>query len=342
MRQMQNLECTFMARELAQLEGKHFSKVYRIGERAFRMKIGDAQVIAQVPDRISIAKYIPKAGEQDGFVQNASRILDNQRLLEVRQLGKDRIIAFEFDKNTVYFELFAKGNIVVADKDGKIALALKEEKWKDREIGRGRQYKAPPNSFCNSVDETLSEKYAIVCLLRLPLGKDYAKEMLQRCSIDERKAGNALSMPEVECLGKEHSEITENAKPFLFLEKGKPVDYGLAGLKKYAGADFDVKETASLSEAMEEYYANAPEKKKNEKMEKLERRLEEQISTLEALRQKEKEAKEKGDYIYANYQKVEEILEKAKKSGINDVEKALRDYSIVGVDRKKKEVEIEL
>ncbi|MDD5337446.1 MAG: NFACT family protein, partial [Candidatus ainarchaeum sp.] len=333
------LECAYMAKELAQLEGKHFSKMYLIGESAFRLKIGDLQVIAQVPDRLSLAKYIPKAGEQNGFVQNASRILDNQRLLKVRQFGNDRIIVFEFDKSIVYFELFAKGNIVVADTEGKIALALREEKWKDREIGRGRQYKPPPSSFCSNVQEALSEKYAIVCLLRLPLGKDYAKDMLERCSIEERKPGNSLSKAEVECLEKKHNEILEGAKPYLFLEDGKPADYGLAKLRKYS--HLEAREIPSLSEAMEEYYANAPEKKKNEKMEKLKRRLEEQISTRETLKQREKEAKEKGDYIYANYQQVEEALAKAKKGGINDVEAALKGYNIISIDRKKKEVELE-
>lgn len=341
MRQMTNLECSFIIRELAQLEGKHFSKMYQMGENSFRMKIGDFQVIIDLPIRIGLAKYIRKESEPGQFVQKLRKILNNQKLVRAYQCGNDRIIAFNFENNVLFFELFAKGNAILVDKEGKIISALKEERWKDRTIAKGEEYKEPPSNFTNSVEKALTEKYTIVCLLNLPLGKDYAKDMLERCGIDEKKPANLLSESEISCLKSEYTKILENQKPYLFLDSGKPIDYGLAKLKKYE--TFETKEMSSLSEAMEEFYANAPEKKKNERLEKLKHRLSEQLAQLEAQKLKEKEAREKGDFIYSHYQEIEKILEIAKKAGIKNAKEALKKqkYNVLTVNGERKEVEVE-
>lgn len=340
MREMQNLEYSYIVRELSQLEGKHFSKIYSLGGKSFRIKVGDAQIIIDLPLRVGIAKYISKSEEPTGFTEKMKKMLDNQKLMRVYQCGKDRIIALEFEKNVLFLEMFAKGNIILSGKDGKITEVLREEKWKDRILKRGEEYKEPKSGIVEEIEKTISEKYIIVCLLKLPLGKEYAKEMLARCGIEEKKPGNSLSEKEISCLKKEYPDILQNQKPRLFLENGKPIDFGLIKFKKYG--NFEIREMPSLSEAMDEFYSSVPKEKKSGKMEKLERRLEEQLAMLEKLKQEEKEAKEKGDFIYSNYQQIEEILEIAKKAGINKAEEALKKYNILKINKEKKEVELEL
>ncbi len=342
---MQNLEYSFMVRELRQLEGKHFSKIYRMGENSFRIKIGDSHLIIDLPFRVGIAKYLPKGEEGSGFTEKLRKELDNRKLNSIYQCGKDRIIALEFDDSVLFLEMFAKGNIILTDKQGKIVEVLREERWKDRTLKKGETYKEPQSSVIEELEKTLSEKYAIVCLIKLPLGKEYAKEMLERCGIEERKPGNTLSKDEISCLKKEYAAIVAEQKPYLFLENGKPLDYGLVKFKKYetGNAKLETKEMPTLSEAMEEYYANAPKPKTgNTKLEKLRRRLEEQLAALEKLKIEEKEAKEKGDFIYANYQKIEELLEMAKKAGMNNLGAVFKDYKIWKIDKEKKEIELEL
>lgn len=338
-RQMNSLECSYIAKELASLEAKHFSKAYSLGGDSFRLKLGDSQIIAEPPSRVCIAKYIRKETEPSQFVQKMRKILGNQKLERAYQCGNDRIIALKFEENILFIELFAKGNAILADKGGKILAVLRQEKWKDRTLAPGEIYKEPPGSFALDVRSSLSEKYAIVCLLRLQLGKDYAKEMLDRCGIEEKKPGNSLSEPEISCLESQREEILKNQKPWLFLKNGKPVDFSLARLKKYS--TLEAREMRSLSEAMEEYYASAPSGKKSEKLEKLQRRLETQLAALEKLKQDEKEAREKGDFIYSNFQQIEQILSAAKKAGIKNAREALKNCKIIAIDEEKKELEIE-
>ncbi|MBU0586158.1 NFACT family protein [Candidatus Micrarchaeota archaeon] len=193
MRAMNNIECTYILRELSSLCGKHFSKIQKIANDTYRMKIGDEHILIQLPLRLGIAKYISESGEPDNFVQHTKKLLHNQRLLSVSQHSGDRIILFEFEKNKLICELFSKGNILILDEENKILNAIREESWKDRSTFRGNTYSPPPSNFASGIRISLSDKYIIVCLLKLPLGKEYAKELLSRSSIDEKTPGNSLS-----------------------------------------------------------------------------------------------------------------------------------------------------
>lgn len=331
-----------MAKELAKLQGERFSKAYELGDNTFRLKIGDSHLIVELPLRIGIAKYIKKEQESGRFIQKLKKTLDNQKLIKVYQQGQDRILILEFEAANLFVELFSKGNLILAEKSGKILDVFREEKWKDRILARGENYLPPPSTFAEKIEDAISEKYAIVCLMNLPLGKDYGLEMLASCKIEEKKPGTSLSKQEISCLQSKYSEILDNQKPLLFLKEGKPVDYSLFPLSKYSLLEQRV--MPSLSEAMEEFYSFAPGQGKSPRMEKLERRLEEQISSLANLKEKEKEAREKGDYIHSHFQEIEQILELCKKSGIQNVAQALQSagYKILKIEKAKKEIELDL
>ncbi len=340
MREMQTIEYSYIVRELALFEKKHFSKIYKIRENSFRIKIGNSHIIVELPIRVGIAKYITKSENPNNFTEKIKKILDNQKLQKVSQCGNDRLLSFEFEDNILFLEMFAKGNIILTNKNRRILEVFREEKWKDRTLTKGLQYIEPQSGVVKNIEKTLSEKYIIICLLKLPLGKEYVKEMLTRCGIDEKKPGVSLTKNEISYLEKELENISENQKPYLFLENNIPVDFGLIKFKKYE--KLEIKEMPSLSEAMEELYITIPKTQKNERMEKLEHRLEEQRFALEKLKKEELENKEIGGYIYTNYQKIEELLEIAKKAGINNLSEAFKNYKTLKIDKEKKEVELEL
>ncbi|MBU0586118.1 hypothetical protein KJ780_01255, partial [Candidatus Micrarchaeota archaeon] len=100
----------------------------------------------------------------------------------------------------------------------------------------------------------------------------------------------------------------------------------------------------TLSEAMDEYYAAASPQQsgKSKKMEKLLHRLEEQEKSQILLLQDEKNAKEKGDFIYSNYQLVESLINNAKAKGINNIGNEVDNYKIIRMDKRKKEIELDL
>jgi len=331
MHQMTSLEYSFLVNELApKLAGKHFGRIRKLADGIYRMKIGTMELLCGLGVRMHETKYIEKTDETDHFAEKAAKELDNAKLISVEQLNSDRIVAFNFDKGSIIFEMFGEGNAVLA-RGGKTICAVHYGKWSDREITAGEPYSPPKN--VPSAKLELTQKYVIVSLTKLPLGKDYALEALARAGIDEKKPGNELSPAESRRLESEISKIRELASPFAFYSSGKPVDFALAPLTKHSG--LEAKSFPTLSEAADEYYQNA--ERPNPKLEKLMGRLEKQKERLTELSEEEKEAKARGDYIYANYQEVERILALAKAGKFEEIEKQYAGKT----DKKEKSIEAE-
>ena len=119
--------------------------------------------------------------------------------------------------------------------------------------------------------------------------------------------------------------------------------YGIYENEKIRGVSLvkpnvSAKEFPSLSEALDEYYFNNKEVK-NEKLEKLKKRLVEQYKRLESLQQEEHEYKKKGDYFYEHYETIEKVLVTLKNTPLNELQEKFPQAKI---DKKKKEIELEL
>jgi predicted ribosome quality control (RQC) complex YloA/Tae2 family protein len=329
---MSNLEYSFLVAELSrQLVGKHFSRIRKLGEGIYRMKISTSEILCELGVRLHATKYLEEAEESDKLTEKINKELDNAKLLKIEQLNNDRIVSFIFDKGSLVFEMFGEGNAVVV-RDGKILAAAKYESWSDREIKAGREYKPPKTAPSEKLE--ISDKYIIVSLTKLPLGKEYALEALARAGIDEKTSVTSLSKNQLESLEKTVSEIRSHARAFAFLEAGKITDFTLAKLSKYK--TLETREFATLSEAADEYYFHL--EKPNPKLEKLLERLEKQEERLVELEEEEKLNRERGDYIYAHYTEAEQILALAKGGKFEEIEKRHAGK----VDTREKSVEAEL
>ncbi len=305
MHKMNNLEYSFMVKELSSLAGKHFSRIRKITGGVYRMKIGSVEIICEPGVRLHATRYMEEPQPNDRFVEKVEKELDNARLLSIEQVNRDRIVSFNFDRGSLIFEMFGHGNMILV-RDDRTVTAYRYESWAGREIRHGAPY-SPPATKPSDVLKP-SDKYIIVSLMKLPLGKEYALEALSRLDIDEKTPGGSLSRKKIEMLEAEVRAIMDSAKPYLFLDKGKPVDFSLAPLSAYSG--LEAKEHATLSEAADEYFhlLEAPKPK----LEKLQRRLEKQKERLAKLVEAERSYKETGDYIYGHYQEAEGIIRKAK------------------------------
>lgn len=335
MRVMGNLEYAFIVNELQGIVGKHLSKFRQVAEDSFLLVIGDVSIIVQLGVRLHKTKYMLEESTQHGFSNKIKPYLDNGLLTAVSQHNQDRIVVFEFGSKLLIFEMFAKGNAILTEQGITIA-AFHEENWTDRTIKKGEKYLFPKTNLKPDLKSALSDRFVISALLSLPLGKEYAKDALARCHIEEKKSGNALSQQEIVCLEKGIAAICASPCPQLFSRDGKPVDYGLTAFSQYV----DSKEFTAFSEALDEYYWNA-EKTELAPITKVRDRIEQQKNALEQLRQEEKMAKQAGDYIYANYGAIEEILKTAKKFKISELEKELKQYH-PKINEKKKEIELEI
>jgi len=319
MHKMTNLEYSFITSEISALMvGKHFSRIRKIDDGIYRMKIGTFEILCELGVRLHITKYMDETQPHDKFVQKLEKELDNAKLLEIKQINNDRIISFDFDRASLVFEMFGKGNIILV-KDGTTVAAFKYESWSDREIKVGSPYKPPSNVPLEKLVPT--DKYIIVSLMKLPLGKEYVQEALSRSNIDEKTPGSKLNPEQLKELEMQLDTIKSPASPYLYKSGEKPVEFSLAKFSSLS--EFTMEETKSLSEAADEYYKNvdAP----NLELEKLQKRLEKQKERVELLKEEEISYKEKGDYIYAHYAEVQQVIEDAKagKGELNKKEKSV-------------------
>jgi len=331
MYKMTNLDYSFIVKELSALAGKHFSRIRKLGEGLYRMKIGSTEILSENGIRLHATKYIEEAGIPDKFVQKVSKELDNAKLLSVEQINNDRVVSFNFNMGQLVFELFSDGNIILV-RDGKTVCAARYETWAGREIKAGEEYKPPPNIPSEKLE--LSDRYIITSLVKLPFGKEYALEALARAGINEKKPGSELSKEEVSRLEGELATIKKSASPYVFYQEGKPVAFSLAKLSEYK--DMESRHFPTLSEAADEYYASV--ERPDPRLEKLLQRLEKQQKRLPSLSEEEKKNKAKGDFVYQKYTEIERILELARAGSFGDIEIKYKGK----VNKKEKSVEVEI
>jgi len=320
-----------MAAELApRVVGKHFGRIRKLGDNIYRMKIGTTEVLCELGVRIHETRYISETAEGDKFAEKVAKELDNSRLVSLEQVNNDRILSFVFEKGTLIFEMFGKGNAVLV-RDGLTVCAAKYEKWSGREITVGQPYAPPPGAASMALET--SERYIIVSLMKMPLGKEYAAEALARAGIDEKTPGGRLTTDERAKLERELAAIRSSAKPLVFYGNGEPVDFSLAPLARYK--DLEMRGCASLSEAADGYYANV--ELPNPEVEKLVRRLEKQHERVQELADEERVDKEKGDFVYGHYAEIERVLAMAREGKFEELEKLG-----VKIDKKEKTIELDL
>ena len=90
----------------------------------------------------------PMPSQPSQFAMVLRKHMNNSRLIEVKQLGFDRIISMTFEhgsgKLKLIIELFRDGNVLLLDDDGVIIQPLTHAKYASRSLKRGVQYVPPP------------------------------------------------------------------------------------------------------------------------------------------------------------------------------------------------------
>ena len=333
MHKMNNLEYAFSVAELRpKVVGRHFNRIRKISESCYRLKIANTEIIIELGVRIHETLIIEPSEQTDKFVEKVGKELDNSRVLSIDQVNRDRIVGFDFDKGRLIFEMFGEGNAILV-RDGLTIAAARYESWSDREIKAGSPYSAPKNVPADSIEP--SDKFIIVSLMRMPLGKEYAQEALRRAGVDEKTPGRSLDEAKLASIKKEIEAIRSAQKPLVFFDReGKPLGLSLAMLSEHSGSV--PKEYPSFGEAADAYYSGL--ERANPALEKLQKRLEKQVERMQELQDEEKSMRERGDFIYSNYQQVEAVLALAKAGKFEELEKS----HSAKADKKEKSVEVDI
>ena len=309
------------------IEGGFFKKIYQVGEREFLFKIYKGET---KPLYVNLRGWLffedrETPLEPSMFVMFLRKRFSGKKIIKFYQLNFDRIVIFEVpDGYSLIIELFGEGNIIVT-KDGVIERAYKEREWRHRRIMRGEDYIPPPQSLhpLNDLDELCSEinssKYDIVRTLarRFNLGK-YGEEACIRAGLDK----NAKNVSEVEC-----ERLKESIKD-LFEFSGGYIYQGFFSPLELKMFDEPQERFESFNEALKNYIRRESKVESPEVL-KVMRRIEEIEESIKNFEQEAEKSKRIGDLIYAHFNEIGDILNKAKSGEL--------DY-----DRKGKNVEIEL
>ncbi len=309
---LSNLEVHWLVEELKSAEGSWFQKFWKL-DTGYKLRLRGKEnidIIINPPECMYQTRYEFKGTEPDSFVMKIRKELDKSKLAKIKQPNFDRIVELEFDNGKrLVIELFSKGNIILVGPDGNTIVAKRYEEWRDREIKPRRPYKYPTSSGLNPFTMTLEEFNAIFTekdIIRslvkgIKLGNVYLEEACYLAGEDK----NSKFPANLEKLFKTIKELLNKKEPGI---QGRPVLFKLHVLNE----EFIPK--PNFNSALDDFYSEKVETPRTDnKLDKLRKRLREQEAALEKLKKEAEECKKIGDLIYANYQRIEEILKEIKK-----------------------------
>jgi len=335
---MSNLDYHYAVLELAAAVGGRLEQVYEIEDDVFRLRLSSkgekTDLIATLGTRLSASKMIPESPLQPtSFASLLRKKLSNAVIEDVSQVSLDRMVAVRLRKDEthlLYFEMFAKGNLVLCDETGKVIATYHEQKEAKRVVARGAQYPVPTAS-ASPFDAPAIEK-ALEAAAKTPDGID-AKDAAKKIALapnyfddfskaaelsDAKKAAKAMAKYVSEPQFTVYYDAEGGALGFSCVKLNDPAAFLKA--EPASSKVFD-----KFSDALDEYYSKAaisgPAKKaKNAKLEKLLKQKEIQEKSIAEALTAADGLQAFGDAIYLAFDKVEDAIEKARKEKKNKVE----------------------
>jgi predicted ribosome quality control (RQC) complex YloA/Tae2 family protein len=320
MHSMCRLDCIVLEHELKKLEGAFFNKAFWHGENVFRIKLNKGNITFSLGEWIMAEKPESEPNEQP-FSELMRRELDNQNLEKIEFVNGDRLLRMKFRTAMLYVEMFGRAKAVLVDNNGKtIGFFVKDNREKP-EIEQ--EYKMPETMPLEAKAHTREqEKKPVGAILARMIGKVYSKYILEKEGIAE--SAMDYGAEKIDALAKKWLAL---AKPY-----AKPDFSDYAVLPVFENAIGQ----ETLSGAIKKCVGNA--EKANPELEKLKNARQRMMETIGKYREKAKECREKGDFIYANYEETEKALAHAKGMETDDF---LRKRKAT-IDKKEKSVELDL
>ncbi len=337
MKAMSNVDVYAICKELGELlKDARVQKAYQPTKDTVLIRFhvpgkGRVDVVFQAGLRVHTTQYPPQNPKvPPNFPMLLRKYIKGGSVTNVSQHNFDRIMRIDIQKENKFslvIELFAKGNIILLDEEDQIILPLKRKLWQDRKITSKEEYKYPPERGINPLEigknelkELLenSDRDIIRTLAGNGLGGLYAEEIALRSGVDKKKNASEVTEDEIDLLYSALSEIFKPLKTYDFhpqIISGKKEDVLPLDLQMYS--DYEKKRYESYNEAADEFYSSivgedivqVHDEVWSGEVGKFEKRLSIQLETFEKFKKTVKESKIKGEAIYSNYQKIQNIID---------------------------------
>jgi len=299
---MDRIELLYVEREIKErgIVGRHFQKAaYR--RCCHTLKFNRLMLTLSLEqERFHLTYLYPEVAVGDKLSRKLKAELSNWKVRDFGLVKGDRVVRVDFYEKALVVDL-VKGNVGI-EVEGEMVWSL-HEKW------------AQPREL--SFDPSLPAGR----MLGKALGGKYVQDLLEILSAEPSEA---VAPEEAErALG----EFLGKARPYW---RGEEYRLSLKPLEGW-------REAETLSEAVDRALTKPLADERA--LERWRRSVESVRKSIEERRAKAKELREKGDAVYANYDKVEEIIALAR---AGKWEELAKKYKVLGVDKAKKWVEVEL
>jgi len=265
------LDLMAIVREFKPLHQAYISNVYQISDSIFQFKFGGfkCNVIFELGRRINISGFdFEKPKIPSSFCNFLRSRISRAKVLEVSQLGFDRIISFKLSNGlSLVFELMDGGNILILDSEGKIIGVYRERESGGRRLFNGEIYCPPKVRGFNPVDCVVDEAYnmligfegsLVVALTRvLNLPGEVAEELCIRCGLDKKLKASSIDHASFENIisvfrDMVSSVIDGSINPQIITDGGRIVSVVPLDFQLYSG--FEAEYFKDFNGAVDEYF----------------------------------------------------------------------------------------
>jgi predicted ribosome quality control (RQC) complex YloA/Tae2 family protein len=365
--QLSALDLNYLLKELKFLINSRLDKVYHPSKKELILQFyvsvkGKQQLLINAGNYLYLTLFKSSSQKPSEFCMYLRKKLTNSRLIEINQLGFERIIEFKFQTKqeifSLIFEMFSKGNIILL-KDNKILSATEYQKYSTRTIRPKENYIYPKKEFNfleltqadlkKLLSKTTKESVVKSLAIDLGLGGIYSEEICLLSKVNKSKKPSELEDKEIKALFASLKSIkNKKFEPTIVYENNLIKDSIPFKLNLYK--NLKQKSFKTFSTALEEFFSQqipAEQLKYQKQINKTKAIIEKQLQHLEELKQQEKINKEKAELLYKNYKLVKEILEElkqiSKKHNWKEIQEKLKGHKLIKeVIPKEKSVVMEL
>ncbi len=337
--QLSNLTLKHLVEEISFLENGFINNAQTLENGWIKIKIhtksqGDKQLII-TPNSFFISNYsLPAKQNPGGFSALIKKYLDNQRIISIKQKGVDRIVVFEFLDMLLIVELFAKGNLILCNKEMKIIRAERREEWKDRKLEQNEEYKFPSSKGANPLEEKLedfekklkenSKTFFGACIDLLNTSPVLLEFAFDELKFDKKKDSTKATNKEIKQIFEKIREIYSSKEKKVYLSDNVlySIEIGRKKEKEFDSINSALNILLLSGDIKKEIVVIEPQKerKKEEKFLKEMKTKQNQIAGMEI---QSEDAQKIGEEIYLHYNELNELMsaiKKAKQKGLSEKE----------------------
>ncbi|KAF3662432.1 putative 30S ribosomal protein S1, chloroplastic-like [Capsicum annuum] len=232
---------------LRRLIGMRCSNVYDLSPKTYVFKLMNSSGITESGEsekvlllmesgvRLHTTAYLrDKSNTPSGFTLKLRKHIRTRRLEDVRQLGYDRIILFQFglgaNAHYVILELYAQGNILLTDSDFMVLTLLRSHRDDDKGVAIMSRHRYPVE-ICRVFKRTTTEKLQAALMSSAQTDKIEQVEDNERendgSDAPQQKRGNQKSIKAANST-KKGNDSARAKSPTLKVVLGEALGYGPA------------------------------------------------------------------------------------------------------------------